>query len=81
MAYWITPGQTYSLMDIESVAQARMHTVGTGYVNGEKIHVMFDTGACTSILSHKAAARAGIKLDSPCPGCVGSGGPGSCIDD
>jgi predicted aspartyl protease len=32
-------------MEIESVAQARLHTIGVGYVNGQKIRVMFDTGA------------------------------------
>jgi tetratricopeptide (TPR) repeat protein len=65
MAYWLTPGQTYSQMDIEPVAQARMHTIGVAYVNGQKIRVMFDTGAFTSLLSLKAAARAGIRTDSP----------------
>jgi tetratricopeptide (TPR) repeat protein len=65
LAYWVTPGQTFSEMEIEPVAQARWHTIGEGYVNGQKIRVMFDTGAYTSVLSLKAAARAGIKIDSP----------------
>jgi tetratricopeptide (TPR) repeat protein len=52
-------------MEIESVREARLHTIGEGYVNGQKIRVMFDTGAYTSVLSRKAAARAGINLDSP----------------
>jgi tetratricopeptide (TPR) repeat protein len=65
LAYWVTAGQTYSVMEIESVAQARLHTIGVGYVNGQKIRVMFDTGAYWSMLSLKAAARAGIKTDSP----------------
>ncbi len=65
LAYWITPGQHYSEMEIEPVRQARLHTIGEGYVNGQKIRVMFDTGAYTSVLSRKAAARAGINLDSP----------------
>jgi predicted aspartyl protease/tetratricopeptide (TPR) repeat protein len=65
MAYWLTPGQTYSEMEIEPVALARMHTIGEGYVNGQKIRIMFDSGAYTSTLSLKAAARAGIKADSP----------------
>src|SRR5258707_7596208 len=52
-------------MDIETVLQARLHTIGEGYVNGQKIRVMFDTGAYTSVLSLRAAARAGIKTDSP----------------
>jgi tetratricopeptide (TPR) repeat protein/predicted aspartyl protease len=65
LAYWVTPGQSYSVMDIETVRNARLHTIGEGYVNGQKIRVMFDTGAYTSVLSLRAAARAGIKTDSP----------------
>jgi predicted aspartyl protease/Flp pilus assembly protein TadD len=65
LAYWLTPGQSFSAMEIDAVARARWRTIGEGYVNGQKIRVMFDTGAYTSILSLKAAARAGIKTDSP----------------
>ncbi|HEX3915495.1 MAG TPA: aspartyl protease family protein [Steroidobacteraceae bacterium] len=65
MAYWLVAGQSYSQMKIEPVSQARWHTVGEAYVNGKKIRVTFDTGAYTSMLSLKAAARAGIKIDSP----------------
>jgi tetratricopeptide (TPR) repeat protein/predicted aspartyl protease len=65
LAYWVTAGQAFSEMEIESVAQARLHTIGVGYVNDQKIRIMFDTGAYTSVLSLKAAARAGIKIDSP----------------
>jgi tetratricopeptide (TPR) repeat protein/predicted aspartyl protease len=65
LAYWRTPGQPYSVTDIESVTQARFHTIGVGFVNGQKIRVTFDTGAETSVLSLRAAARAGIKTDSP----------------
>ena len=65
LAYWRTPGQSYSVTDIESVTQAQFHTIGSGYVNGHRIRVIFDTGANTSILSLRAAARAGIKTDSP----------------
>jgi clan AA aspartic protease (TIGR02281 family) len=80
MIYWVAAGQSYSEMDIQSVAQARLHTIGEGYVNGAKIRVMFDTGAYTSVLSLRAAARAGIKTDSP--GVVEAGyasgiGPGT----
>jgi len=65
LAYWVTSGQPYSEMEIQSVAQARRHTIGVGYVNDQKIRVMFDTGAYTSVLSLKAAAKAGLKTDSP----------------
>ena len=39
--------------------------VGTAYLNGIKIRVLFDTGAAHSILTLGAAARAGIKPNSP----------------
>ncbi|MEO7207303.1 MAG: tetratricopeptide repeat protein [Steroidobacteraceae bacterium] len=65
LAYWKSPGQSYSETDIESVAQSRVHTIGEGYVNGHRIRVTFDTGAYNSALSLRAAARAGIKIDSP----------------
>src|SRR5258708_726446 len=65
LAYWLTPGQSFSVTDIESLKQARMQTIGEGYVNGHRIRVTFDSGAYTSGLSLRAAARAGIKTDSP----------------
>jgi tetratricopeptide (TPR) repeat protein/predicted aspartyl protease len=65
LAYWLAPGQTYSETEIEPVARSRLHTIGEGSVNGQRIRVMFDTGAYTSVLSLRAAERAGIKIDSP----------------
>ena len=65
LAYWKSPGQPYSETDIESVAQAHFHTNGEGYVNGHRIRVTFDSGAEASTLSLRAAAQAGIKIDSP----------------
>jgi len=40
-------------------------TIGHAYVNGVEIRALFDTGAGTSLLSLRAAARMGIKPDSP----------------
>jgi tetratricopeptide (TPR) repeat protein/predicted aspartyl protease len=65
LAYWVAPGQSYSETDIESATKSGVHTIGEGYVNGVRIRVTFDTGAYNSILSLRAAARAGIKIDSP----------------
>jgi tetratricopeptide (TPR) repeat protein len=65
LAYWLVAGQSYSVMQIESVSEARWHTVGEGYVNGKKIRVLFDTGAYYSVLSLQAAERAGIKIGGP----------------
>lgn len=65
MAYWLKPGQTYSETDIESDAQSKLHTIGEGSINGHSLRVTFDTGAYNSVLTLRAAARAGIKIDSP----------------
>jgi tetratricopeptide (TPR) repeat protein/predicted aspartyl protease len=65
LAYWNTPGQAYSVVGINSIDPHNPHTTGDAYVNGKEIRVMFDTGAYTSVLSLKAAERAGVKLDSP----------------
>ncbi len=65
LAYWVTPGQPLSMMDISFTTPLRPHTTGTAFINGTKISVMFDTGAWTSMLSLKAAARAGVKPDTP----------------
>jgi tetratricopeptide (TPR) repeat protein/predicted aspartyl protease len=66
LAYWLTPGQAYSLIEgIEYTTPMQPHTIGTVYVNGKKMHAMFDTGAPTSMLSLKAARQAGVDLDTP----------------
>jgi predicted aspartyl protease len=87
VAYWVSASTPYSIIDTESErpvgggnsAASRIeqkplelsHTIGHAYVNGAEIRVEFDTGAQTSILSLAAAARAGIKPDSP--GVVSAG--------
>jgi tetratricopeptide (TPR) repeat protein len=65
MAYWLTGDEPYSELPIDRISTASPHTVGAAYVNGQKIRVYFDTGAFTSVLSTQAAARAGVKPDSP----------------
>jgi predicted aspartyl protease/Flp pilus assembly protein TadD len=60
LAYWVGSGQAYSVIDIDPISIYHPHITGSGYVNGVKIAVMFDTGANTSILSLRAADRAGI---------------------
>ncbi len=75
LAYWVGTSQPYSVIDIEPTSRERFHTMGSAFVNGSEIRVMFDTGAGTSILSLRAAARAGVKPDSPgvVPGGVSHG--------
>jgi Aspartyl protease/gag-polyprotein putative aspartyl protease len=63
LAYWVTPGQAYTTMSIRSASTKEPLTMGTAYVNGVKIRVTFDTGASQSVLSIKAAERAGVKID------------------
>jgi tetratricopeptide (TPR) repeat protein len=67
LAYWVAQGQQlpYTLTTIEKVSPRYPHAIGHAYINGEKIRVLFDSGAFRSLLSLKAAARAGVKVDSP----------------
>ncbi len=66
LAYWIAQtDQPYTITDIEKVTPQFPYAVGHALINGEKIKVIFDSGASSSLLSLKAAARAGVKLDSP----------------
>ncbi len=64
LAYWVKPSESYSMMDIERATPQSPHTTGTAFVNGAKIRVMFDSGAGNSILSMRAAERAGVKPDT-----------------
>jgi tetratricopeptide (TPR) repeat protein/predicted aspartyl protease len=78
LAYWAGASTPYSVVDLESESpvntwstgthiqsESTPHTIGSAYVNGARIRVWFDTGSTTSMLSSKAAARVGIKPDSP----------------
>jgi tetratricopeptide (TPR) repeat protein/predicted aspartyl protease len=65
LAYWTTPDKPFSMMRIDEINPRDPHTTGNAYVNGKEIRVMFDSGAYNSVLSLRAAARAGVKLDSP----------------
>ncbi len=65
LAYWADASTPYSVLSIDASNGLDRHTGGTAYVNGAEIRVMFDTGAGGSVLSLRAAARAGIKPDSP----------------
>jgi tetratricopeptide (TPR) repeat protein/predicted aspartyl protease len=66
LAYWVSQTQQpYTVTNIEKVSPRFPHAIGHAYINGEKISVLFDSGAFKSVLSLKAAARAGVKVDSP----------------
>jgi tetratricopeptide (TPR) repeat protein/predicted aspartyl protease len=65
MSYWLPADQTPSTLPIRSVDEANPRTLGTAYINGQKIKVEFDTGANTSILTLDAAAKLGVTPESP----------------
>jgi tetratricopeptide (TPR) repeat protein len=74
LAYWAT--EQYSVIDIDPATPEEPHTKSVAYLNGTKIHVIFDTGAGESILTLKAAKRAGI---TPTSEGVTAAGPTSGI--
>jgi predicted aspartyl protease len=65
LAYWAEPGQSVTTMSIRAASKKEPLTMASVYINGEKIRVIFDTGAPQSVLSLKAAERAGVKIDMP----------------
>ena len=64
LAYW-AKDKPVSIVTVDVRSPRNPHTTGTILLNGIKIKAIFDTGANTSILSLAAAARAGIRPDSP----------------
>jgi tetratricopeptide (TPR) repeat protein/predicted aspartyl protease len=64
MAYWVQPSQAFSVIDIDDATAVNPHTSGIAYLNGKRIRVMFDTGATTSLLTLRAASRAGVTPES-----------------
>ncbi|KQO58810.1 hypothetical protein ASF14_02550 [Sphingomonas sp. Leaf257] len=64
MAYW-TGGKPYFEIPIETKDQAHSHTVGMVELDGAKLNATFDTGAAQTVLSLRAAARAGVHPGDP----------------
>jgi predicted aspartyl protease len=73
LAYWAV-SKPFSIMEISGDSLASKHTAGAAFVNGVKIRAIFDTGAATSVLSLRAAARAGVKPDDA--GVIAAGASG-----
>jgi tetratricopeptide (TPR) repeat protein/predicted aspartyl protease len=66
LAYWaLQSPERATVTNIDKTTLRSPHAIGHAFVNGEKIRVLFDSGAFKSVLSLKAAQRAGLKLDSP----------------
>jgi tetratricopeptide (TPR) repeat protein len=63
-AYW-SAGKPFFEIPIQSKEEARNHTVGTVELDGAKLKATFDTGAERTVLSLRAAARAGVKPGDP----------------
>jgi tetratricopeptide (TPR) repeat protein len=64
LAYW-AKDQSYSVMNIDWHPSGVTETDGWAMINGQKIHVGFDTGSATSMLSLAAAAKAGVRPSDP----------------
>ena len=65
LAYWAAKSETpYSEINIESRGQTSS-AISHASINGTDIRVLFDSGAGVSTLTLKAAARVGIRPDSP----------------
>ncbi len=65
LVYWGKNDTAYSVMDIAWADLQHPHTTGAAFLNGKKIRVMFDSGASLSVLTRRAAERAGITPESP----------------
>lgn len=71
LAYW-GADRVVSRIPLDAIDRKDPHTSGFAYINGVRLHVIFDTGAAASVLSRQAAARAGVKF-----GGVGANGSGA----
>jgi predicted aspartyl protease len=65
LAYWVKPGMAYSMTALEKTNRENRHTISTITINGVKMRAYFDTGAPTSFITARAAARAGVKTSDP----------------
>jgi tetratricopeptide (TPR) repeat protein len=65
LAYWVKAGQSYSLVDLQREYGLSTVSVVTATLNDVNIKVLLSTGNWQSLVSPKAAERAGVKLDSP----------------
>ncbi|WP_338057591.1 aspartyl protease family protein [Sphingomonas beigongshangi] len=64
LAYW-SAGKPFFMLPIESKEEARNHTVGAIELDGAKLRATFDTGAPQTVLTLRAAARAGVHPGDP----------------
>lgn len=65
LAYWVKPGDSYSMAPLEWADRDNPHTETTIYVNGVKLKAVIDSGAGYSLITETAAARAGVRVGDP----------------
>lgn len=79
--YWSTD-KLSGLIKIDRMEDRNRHTTGTAEINGQRISVIFDTGASTSVIRRGAAERAGIRINDPHTVYIGQiGGVGGASVD
>ena len=61
LAYW---GGAYAEAPLEPVSADQPHAIVPVTLNGKRMRAMLDTGAWTSVVTLKAAARAGVRAGS-----------------
>jgi tetratricopeptide (TPR) repeat protein len=79
LAYWAV-STPYSSIELQYMDVLRSDLRGSATVNGQRIAILFDTGAPRSLLSLQAAERAGITTSGPgvtYVGMTGGVGPGA----
>lgn len=77
MVYWAKEGMPYSKVALDWRNNEDTHTRITITINGVKLLAVLDTGADTSLITEKAAAKAGVKSTNP---GVAPTGKGSGLD-
>ena len=64
LGYWADRNSVNEI-EVEPISPQQRHLRGTIRINGQKMKVMFDTGASSSILKRSAAERVGFRIDAP----------------
>lgn len=60
LAYWAKPGMSYSVLPLSNPGKGNAHTLVNITINGQLLRAYLDTGADTSFITARAAARAGV---------------------
>jgi len=65
LAYWVGAQQPHSIISMNYADPGGPAITSAAMINGQRIKVVFDTGATGSLLALGAAARAGVKPTDP----------------